>query len=581
MRIPGNLCQDYGRSSHLEWLETNGTGTFAMGTVSGANTRRYHGYLVAGPASSEGRQVWLAKVDEAVNGQPLGVNQFPGSLHPQGYRQLVEFTMEPYPRWTYQAGRVRLRKSLFLVPGRNIAVVEYSASEACHLTVRPFVAARGYHALRREGAPPTGCHLHAINGEFLPEPDWWHDFEYLIELDRGFPFREDLFTPGLYRFDLHPGQSAALVAAVEPGIVPQIDQWRADRIHRGWDPANDFAAVRGNGQPTLMAGYPWFTDWGRDTMIALPGLLIGRGRLAEARAIIDAFLAHADQGLIPNRFPDIGETPEYHSVDGTLLLIAAVQELQAAGGKVDDLRPALQEMVSWLRRGTYFQIQVDPEDGLLAAGDRSTNLTWMDARLDGEPVTSRHGKAVEINALWLNGLAFLGDPELPAATAKFQEKFWNGRYLSDCIGDDRLRPNQLLAISLPYLSVTPLQGQSILDVIETELFTPVGLRTLSPRDPQYQGRYEGSPATRDAAYHQGTVWPWLMGPYLLACLRLRPERRSEIEAQVIRWREETTVGCLGHIAEIYDGDAPHRPVGAPAQAWSLAELLRVEQRLAR
>jgi len=578
MRIPANLCQDYERSSRLEWLETNGTGAFAMGTVSGANSRRYHGYLVVGSGGGE-RQVWLAKVDEELNGEALGANQFPGCVHPTGYRHLVDFSLDPFPMWTYWVDGVLLRKTLFLVPGRPIAVVHYAASAACELAVRPFIAGRGYHQLG--AGRPEGLHLHAWHGEFAADPGWWRNFEYSIEQDRGFAFREDLYTPGRYLYQISADQPVALVATVEPHLVLDIENWRAGRCRHGRDAAADFHAQRADGKPTLIAGYPWFTDWGRDTMIALPGLLIARGELAKARAIIDAFLGHLHQGLIPNRFPDAGETPEYNSVDATLWLIVAIAELQAAGGDSQDLRPAIEEIVAWFRRGTLFGIQVDPSDGLLAAGDRTTNLTWMDARVDGRPITPRYGKAVEINALWLNALAYLGDPALEAATAAFERSFWNGRYLSDVVGDDRLRPNQLFALSLPYLCVSPEQGKAMLEIIESELLTPVGLRTLAPQDPEYRGRYTGGPAERDSAYHQGTVWPWLLGPYLTACLRLRPDRRAEVEAKVKRWREETEAGCLGHIAEIYDGDPPHRPVGAPAQAWSLAELLRLEWQLSR
>ncbi len=580
MRIPANICQDYGRSSHMEWLETNGTGAFAMGTISGANTRRYHGYLVAS-AGHTGRQVWLAKTDEHVNGVPLGANQFPFVVHPEGYRQLADFALDPNPRWTYDAAGVRLTKSLYLLEGRDTAVVEYSVSAPCLLAVRPFLAGRDYHSLRRLGDAPVGCNLHALNGTLVEQPDWWRDFEYLVELDRGFDFREDLYTPGRYLFQMEPGRPAALVATLERDLVVDLDAWRAALMARGREPAKDFRARRPNGQPTLIAGYPWFTDWGRDTMIALPGLLIGSGELETARAIIDAFLVHLHQGLIPNRFPDSGETPEYNSVDATLWLVAAVVELTAAGGPVNGLLAKVAEIVAWLRRGTLYGIRVDPEDGLLSAGGATTNLTWMDARVDGVPITSRHGKAVEINALWLNALAYLEDPLLEATTAAFQAKFWNGSYLSDVLGDDALRPNQVIALSLPYLGVTQSQGEKILEVIDAELLTPVGLRTLSPRDVRYVGRYAGGPAARDAAYHQGTVWPWLLGHYLTACLRLRPGSRPAVEVQVARWRQETGTGCLGHIAEIYDGDAPHRAVGAPAQAWSLAELLRVEQWLTR
>ncbi len=574
MRVSAESCQNFERSSHLEWLETNGTGTFAMGTVSGANTRKYHGYLVADAAPPSGRKVWLAKVDEELNGVPLGTNQFPGRVWPEGYRQLVEFALDPSPRWTWQVGGVRLSKALYLVPGRNIAVVEYAASARCRVTARPLVAGRDYHSLG--GGEPSGCRLEAVGGEWCGVGERWRDFEYLVEYERGFDFREDLWTPGVVVFDLEPGKPAALVATVEPEVTVDLARWRAARAERGHNPARDFDAVRPDGRPTLMAGYPWFTDWGRDTMIALPGLVTGQGEREKARAIIEAFLGHQQRGLIPNRFPDVGERPEYNSVDATLWLIAAVQDLGA-----DDLKPACAEIVEWLRRGTSYGIGVDPEDGLLRAGDEGTNLTWMDARLNGRPVTPRAGKPVEINALWLNALAYLGDPAVEAVAAIFQQKFWNGRYLDDLVGDSSLRPNQIFALSLAYSPLTAEQAEAVLQVIEAKLLTDCGLRSLSPDDPRYCGRYEGDVPRRDAAYHQGTVWGWLLGPYLAACWRRRPERRDEVARRVRRWREETERWCLGQVAEIYDGDAPHQPRGAPAQAWSLAELLRIERLIAR
>lgn len=545
-----------------------------MGTVSGANTRKYHGYLVADATPPSGRKVWLAKVDEELNGVALGTNQFPGRVWPEGYRQLVEFALEPYPRWTWQVGSVRLSKALYLVPGRNIAVVEYAASERCRMTARPLVAGRDYHSLG--GGDPSGCRLEAVGGEWSGGGERWRDFEYLVEYERGFDFREDLWTPGVVVFDLEPGKPAALVATVEPEVAVDLARWRAARTERGRNPARDFDALRPDGRPTLIAGYPWFTDWGRDTMIALPGLVTGQGEREKARAIIEAFLGHQQRGLIPNRFPDVGERPEYNSVDATLWLIAAVQDLGA-----DDLKPACAEIVECLRRGTSYGIGVDPEDGLLRAGDEGTNLTWMDARLNGRPVTPRAGKPVEINALWLNALAYLDDPAVEPVTARFQQRFWNGRYLDDVVGDSSLRPNQIFALSLPYSPVTAEQAEAVLQIIEANLLTECGLRSLSPDDPRYCGRYEGDVPRRDAAYHQGTVWGWLLGPYLAACWRLRPERRDEVVRRARRWREETERWCLGHVAEIYDGDPPHRPVGAPAQAWSLAELLRVERLIAR
>jgi predicted glycogen debranching enzyme len=589
IRIAADTCRDFLRSSKLEWLETNGTGAFAMGTVAGANTRRYHAHLIASLQPPVERRALLAKTDERVltGGGPveLGANQFPFTVFPRGFEHLEEFRLDPFPVWRYRLGELVIEKSLFLVPGRQLCVVQYRANQPCSLESRLYIADRDYHSVRRAGDPPRGFSL-ASNAKRLRDTrEWYYNFEYLRELERGLEFREDLFSPRVYTFELAPEQPGYLVGGAERNLrvdLFDVRRWEADRLARGHDPANDFLVRRADAKPTVIAGYPWFTDWGRDTMISLPGLLLSRGRVDEARAVIQGYLEHLNQGLIPNRFPDSGQTPEYNTVDATLWLFEAVRRLPDPG----EFRAALRKIIDWHIAGTLHQIHVDPEDGLLSAGSENTQLTWMDARVGDWVVTPRHGKAVEINALWINALAaFPEHADLKEkAAASFRRKFWNANRacLYDCLTphgpDGAIRPNQLFALSLSEEIVEPWQAASILRVVEAELLTDVGLRTLSPRDPHYQHRYNGPPLERDGAYHQGTVWPWLMGPYLSAVLKVRgrtPEVLAECRRRLDRLWEETGRYCLGHLPEIHDGDAPHGPVGAPAQAWSLAEYLRI------
>jgi glycogen debranching enzyme len=618
MTVSRETCIDYERSSRLEWLVTNGTGAFAMGTVSGANTRRYHGYLVVRLRPPVGRYVLLAKFDEEVlvDGRviALGTNQYPGSVHPTGYRYLDRFRPAPHPVWSWAVDGLHLEKRLTLVEGRQAVVVEYRADRACRLIARPFLAFRDYHSLTRANRALNSAiselgsgvtmqpypDLPALTfarsgGSFQPGGSWFYHFEYLVEYERGLEFREDLYCPGAFEFEMAPGRTVWVVAGIE---VPDRWSFPSDRDEttlagRLAQAAGQFVVRRSDGSPTVLAGYPWFTDWGRDTMIALPGLLIGRGRLDEARQIITGFLQHLRQGLIPNRFPDHGP-PEYNTVDATLWMFPAVWAYQQAGGDASFFHPAAKEIIDWHLRGTLYGIGVDPADGLLAAGNEETNLTWMDARVNGRPVTPRHGKPVEVNALWYNALRMTESwaRERGEKTAAYSraarrvkasfEQFWNaGRScLCDVLGpagpDPAVRPNQILAVSLPFSVLDKSRQQEVVLAVERHLLTPFGLRTLAPGEPGYQGRYTGGPEERDRAYHQGTVWPWLMGPHVTAYLRAfgwtkknLAYCRSLVEAFV----PELDRGCLGQVGEIYEGDPPHRPVGAPAQAWSVAALL--------
>jgi predicted glycogen debranching enzyme len=436
-------------------------------------------------------------------------------------------------------------------------------------------------------------------GEFAEDAHWYRNIEYLEELDRGLDFREDLFTPGVLTLDLMAGEWTAVCASIDGTRGGEAPGEKRDPfiVRRAGDGER-------RGRPTIVAGYPWFTDWGRDTMISLPGLLIAPGRLTEARDIIEGFLDHRNDGIIPNRFPDAGETPEYNTADATLWMFQAVRQWLAAGGDRrflwDVFYPVAKEIIDWHVRGTWFGIMVDPEDELLSGGTPGTQLTWMDAKVGDWVVTPRHGKPVEINALWHGALSSmadwageLGDADLAreygAAAARvcasFRLKFWNPERgcLYDVLGPGgpvgKIRPNQIFAVSLPYDLLHLDQQRAVMRVVTEKLLTPVGLRTLDADDPEYAARYEGGPVHRDGAYHQGTVWPWLMGPYIDAYLAVFGQTAETLGVcrDLVRGleRESSMRGCVGSVAEIYDADEPRYPRGCPAQAWSVAELARV------
>jgi glycogen debranching enzyme len=618
-------CRDFARSSKLEWLETNGTGAFAMGTVAGVNTRRYHGLLVASLKPPVERYVLLSRVEEqlvfADKTFELGVCQYPGVVSPRGFEHLEEFTTEPSPTWRYYAGGITLEKQVSLVPGAQTVEISYRADRPVTLRVRPFIAYRDYHSLTHENPSLNfesawavsliggGRYSRVIVGPYYglpklflslgdagytPDPHWYKNIEYLEELDRGLDFREDLFTPGVATLELQRLKWTTIRASIGQFL-------HSDPLPASGRP---FVVSRVDGTPTIIAGYPWFTDWGRDTMISIPGLLLAKGQLDTARQIIESFLTHLNNGLIPNRFPDDGHLPEYNDADATLWMFQAVREYLAAGGDRAFLRDVFyragQEIIDWHLRGTLYSIHVDPRDHLLSAGTEGTQLTWMDVKIGDWVVTPRHGKPVELNALWHSALRLMSEwarslnddsaaeryeQDANALRASFRSKFWNTRraclydVLTDAGPIAKLRPNQIFAVSVPHPLLEPEQQRAVVTIVERELLTPVGLRTLERGDPDYRSRFGGPAHDRDAAYHQGTVWPWLIGPFVDAYLNAFGQTartlgycKSLVDALE---NEAAKAGCLGSIAEIYDAEEPRRPRGCPAQAWSVAEVARV------
>ena len=603
MNVPRDICRDYARSSRLEWLLTNGTGGFAMGTVAGTNTRRYHGLLVASLRPPVDRYVLLSRLDETIEPDlELAVNQYPGTLSPRGHLRLLEFRSDPSPTWVYDIGGATLEKQVSLVQGEQTVVVRYTCTQPRRLSIAPFLAYRDYHSLTHanstldslltEERSRDAVVLHAKPYEGLPELSlhlspgasvvrngrWYFNSEYLVELERGLDFREDLWKLCTLGFDIGPDKPV-FIAATTGNRRCSLEKLPQPVLQAA---ADQFLVDRADGKPTLIAGYPWFTDWGRDTMISLPGLLLARGKLSEAREVLRGFLGWLDQGLIPNAFPDrLGVKPEYNTVDATLWMFQAVHAYVQASNDTAFLRDEFlikaRDIVRWHREGTHHGIRVDPADGLLTCGPQ---LTWMDARVNGVPVTPRQGKPVEINALWYNALRLMeqwGEPALDAdgVEASFERVFWNEESgcLRDLADDDSIRPNQLFALSLPFPLLSIEQRRSLVEVVEQKLLTPYGLRTLAPGSGGYVSHYDGNPIKRDAAYHQGTVWPWLLGPFVRAYLRAFGRTPGmltfcrKLLEPLQKVLEET-----GSVPEVFDAQQPFRPGGAPAQAWSVAEL---------
>jgi predicted glycogen debranching enzyme len=629
IRFDESICRNLEIASRREWLETNGIGGFASSTITGLNTRRYHGLLVAATKPPVGRMVLLSKLEETlVIGDrrfDLSCNQYPGVIHPEGHRYLKEFRLDPFPVFVYALEGLEVEKSVWMVRGENTTTVRYQlrgdTADGCRLELRPLIAFRDYHSTTHENeairaapelepgriilAPYPDCpklYLTHGTGDVRVDGSWYRSFEYARERERGLDFQEDLFNPLVIEFDLSKDGCATVTASTEALRTKEIDGRNSaaapapsdDSLVQTLARAADQFIVRRGEQKTVIAGYHWFSDWGRDTMIALPGLTLATGRPEDARRILQAFAASVDRGMLPNRFPDAGDPPEYNTVDATLWFFEAIRAWAASTGDYRLVRerfcPVLVDIVSWHERGTRYGIRVDA-DGLLSAGEPGVQLTWMDAKAGDWVVTPRYGKPVEVQALWYNALRVL--EELTAdrrygtladrARESFQHLFWNesAACLYDVVGDgktdDSIRPNQIFAVSLRHRMLPPDKEKSVVAAVQKHLLTPYGLRSLAPSDPNYRGRYEGDPRSRDGAYHQGTVWPWLIGPFITAYLNVSG-RSARTQKQAAAWLDELQryIGDegVGQIPEVFDGDAPHRPGGCIAQAWSVAEVLR-------
>ncbi len=601
---------------------------------------------------------------------PCSTQVYRGDVrHPEGWCRLESFEPSPWPTWSYRVGDgLTLVQELLVAPGEARSFVRFrliaededakAAAKDAVLVVRPFLSGRDHHALHfhnphfrfeselaggtvawrpYDGVPGIEA---AFDGEWVQEPLWYRRFEYAAEAERGLEHEEDLASPGYFRLRFAKGEAAlafrALLAtpaesapaAKAAGKAPAAakvrrgvtalaafrtaaakERKRRATLGGGLAAAADAYIVRRGKGRTIVAGYPWFTDWGRDTFLALRGLCLATGRLADAEAVLREWSGAVSGGMLPNRFPESGESPEFNSVDASLWYVVTCGEYldaaKRAGRKLPartkaELAGAVQEILAGYAAGTRHGIRAD-EDGLLAAGEPGQQLTWMDARVGAREITPRIGKPVEIQALWINALrtgAALGGAswnELRArAKRSFEEKFWNPALggLHDVVDADHqpgkvdatVRPNQILAVGgLPEPLLGGKRAQSVVELVEDRLLTPLGLRTLAPDEPGYCPRYEGDAAARDAAYHQGTVWPWLLGPFVDAWLRVRgggadavAEARSRFLAPLEAHLAEAG---LGHVSEVADGDPPHRPAGCPFQAWSVGEMLRIERAL--
>ena len=685
-----------------EWLLTNERGGYASSTIVGCNTRRYHGLLVGSPNPLANRIMGLANCLEMVifNGKVFNLSTFEFNVKfaPEGFKYIKQFRQDTGVHFDYRLDKLELTKSVYLLRDTDMAALVYdftSVEKPTEFILRPFVGLRDFHALQKSHAPlcstmledgllirhnvPDSCELFLkcssmnpvrnsitrnnmtpegkiSNGvSFRKDQQWWFNFVYRNDRERGQDFTEDLWSPGFFKCcidspvkivlwvnlrdrcrpesavdpveakvpkqhkeylrsldieavcgDLHKHQSLMIAAAKTRDEKLRTLCLAADQFITKRLPGPESRDTNHEPRITILAGFPWFADWGRDAFIALPGLLLATGRLDDAKSVLTTFAAAVDEGMIPNRFDDYSDTAYFNSVDASLWFInAAFQYLYTTGNRetfTQEFLPTIRWIIDSYHNGTRFGIRADA-DGLITAGNEETQLTWMDAKYDGLAITARHGKAVEINALWYNSLCRLTefytnrrDTETAnhyhamadKVESSFCKLFWNetSGYLNDCIlpdgsVDTTLRPNQIFAVSLPFSPLPRREQTSVVDAVQKNLLTPYGLRTLNVQDSRYKGQYTGPQQQRDEAYHQGTVWPYLIGPFVEAYLKVndfsRKSKRKAAEFIGPLMRHLTENGCLGQVCEIFDGDAPHKSKGCIAQAWSVAELIRAYQ----
>jgi predicted glycogen debranching enzyme len=643
-----DICSDLENSMRREWLVTNGTGSYACGTIAGANTRCYHGVLIAALAAPVARTLLVSKIDATAHLRgtpyPLDTNEWAdNSIEPAAYKLIESFQLDDtIPTWTFALAEAQLVKRVWMVHGHDTTFVAYTHTrghDPIDLDLKVLCTYRDHHnetqgdwtpnimlrpdstSLRVdafEGAVPY--FVKVARGTYKPIDHWYRKFKHRVETERGLDDIEDLYAAGTFHATLQPGETIALVATTEEeasldwqaALAAEQQRARSLIAQSGLEgqpawiqqlglAADQFIVDRHFGPDcgkTVIAGYHWFSDWGRDTMIALPGLCLTTRRYDVAKTILKTFAAFVDQGMLPNRFPDQGEQPEYNTVDATLWYFHAIDAVVTATDDwalARELYPILKDIVAWHLRGTRYHIHVD-EDGLLYAGESGVQLTWMDAKVDEWVVTPRIGKPVEINTLWIHALRIMAyfahqlgykaDTQAyidhaNRATDSFTQRYWygDGGYLYDVIdgphgSDASLRPNQLLAVSLKPALLPHDTARSVVDVCAKQLATSYGLRSLAPTHEDYTGIFTGDRYARDGAYHQGTVWSWLIGPFVEAHYTVYRNRTAALSYLRPFALHLNDLG-LGSISEVFDGNAPHLPRGCAAQAWSVAEVLRM------
>lgn len=645
IRFGRQLCCDFETAIGKEWIETNGLGGYASSTIIGTNTRRYHGLLIATTKPGLDRMVILSKLEETVvfkDGRRynLSCNKYSTIIHPEGYKYLEEFRLNPFPIFTYKVADAIIEKVIFMVYGENTTIITYRILKApgyLELLVRPLIAARDYNWISVEN-PNFNKSVESLEGyikmkpynecpiiylahnadRFEPTGYWYKAFEYQREKEAGLENHEDLYSPGEFGFLAREGDKAYLAVSTEGRKMRSVEVLESSEVLRrsevarmvnSKDPlatqlavaADSLLIKRTDGLLTVVAGYHWYWDWGRDTLISLPGLTLCLGRFEEAKRILTTFAKYCDQGMVPDRLPEEDKDPEYNTVDSSLWFFWSVYKFLEYTGDYDfveeNILDCLEEIIQYYINGTQYGIKMD-RDGLISTADSEIQLTWMDSKVGEWIITPRNGKAVEVNALWYNALRIMESicdklklryKNECARLAHLVKKsydltFWYEArgYLYDCVNeegvDKSIRPNQIFALSLPFRLISKEKEKKVLEVIGRELLTPYGLRTLSPRDRNYRGVYSGNRRTRDASCHQGTVWPWLLGPFITAYLNVygRTKKTKEEARKFLEpLRGHLKEAGLGTISDIFDGNPPYNPRGTISQAWSVAEILRV------
>jgi predicted glycogen debranching enzyme len=653
--IGNDILNDINQGLHKEWLVTNGNGGFASSTLLGCNTRRYHGLLIAALPEGLGRVMTLSKLEESVKiGDKisyLSTNKYlENYIHPRGFLHLRKFEMNPFPKYIFTDESITVTKEIFMIRGANTTVVRYKVlsqfNEPFEFEVNPLLTCRDFHTLQKENDNfctdvkfedqvltikpcsdfPT-IKLRVNNMDFKIQKSWYKRFQMEREKERGLDYIEDLYHPGYYQKEAACCLDVDFIITMEENTDIDVDaeyEKARKRIEELYHSAeNDLSDAEENALilaadmhiinrqlkdgtklDTIIAGYPWFGDWGRDTFISLPGLTLATRRLNEAKNILSFFGCEARNGLIPNCFVDIGTKPSYNTVDASLWYIQAAWEYAEATDDYEFIKEKLYNTCTCIlehyENGTDYRIKMD-EDGLINAGEEGVQLTWMDAIVDGQVITPRHGKPVEINALWYNALCIatefadrLNDKtkadyykQLAEKVKKsFNEKFWYDRegYLYDNINtgfsDSSIRPNQIFAISLPYPVLEKDRWKPVVNVIHKKLYTPFGLRSLSQDHPRYEGYFGGTLSERDNAYHMGTTWGFLMGPFIEAYLKADDYSEQALEHAKIfmdTWMGNIYTGAIGTLNEVFDGEEPFDAKGCVSQAWTVAEALRIKK----